>query len=229
MLPKIKLPTFFVEVVSTGKKHKFHPYTAKNQEVLLIALEGGNKFEIINACEELLNECVEGIDAKNLPIFDFENIFLKLRIASSGEVINLSIPHLDSTKCNHKESVEMNLNDIKIKQVPEHKKSFDLSEDIGITMKYPTMADTANEDTKELLINCIESIYDKENVYLAKDFSKEELNDWVGSLENKHINKIREFFDTMPKVYMEITYKCSKCGETESRIIEGFENFFTTP
>lgn len=229
MLPKITLPTFFVELISTGKKHKFHPYTSKQQEILLISLEGENKDEIINACEDLLNDCVEDIDAKTLPIFDFECLFLKLRIASSGEIITLSVPHLNNPDCDHKQKIDLNLNDIKIRQCPNHSKTFDLSDTIGVTMKYPTMADSTTSSSKDLLLKCIESIYDADNVYLAKDFSKEELEDWVGSLENKHINKIKDFFDTMPKVFFEIKYKCNKCGVEETRIIEGFENFFITP
>lgn len=229
MLPKVTLPTFFVELISTGKKHKFHPYTSKQQELLLIALESENKEEINVACENLLNECVEGIDAKSLPIFDFECLFLKLRIASSGEIINLSVPHLDNSECEYKQNIELNLNDIKIRQFPTHSKTFDLTDSVGVTMRYPTMTDSAFSSSKELVINCIESIYDNDNIYLSKDFSKNELEEWVGSLENKHIAKIKEFFDTMPKVYFEIRYNCNKCGKEEVRVIEGFENFFTTP
>ena len=230
-LPSIKLPTFLVDLISTGKTHKYRPYTAKDQEILLIAMEGGNKAEIINATEELLDTCVEGIDAHSLPIFDFEYLFLKLRIVSSGEIIKLSVPHLNEENlatCDHKEDIELNLNDIKFKQFPEHKKTIDITEEVGVTMKYPTIISATVSSTRELLISCIDSIYDKDAVYPAKESSKEELESWVGSLENKHIIKIKEFFDTMPQVYLEVTYTCSKCGKTETRIVEGFESFFTS-
>lgn len=228
-LPKIALPIFFVELISTGKKHKFRPYTSKQQEILLIALEGENKLEIITACENLLNDCVEGIDAKSIPMFDFECLFIKLRIASSGEIINLTVPHLDDAECDYKQSVELNLNDIKIEQDPKHNKTIDFGGDIGVTMRYPTMLDSTSSTPKELLLSCIESIYDKDNLYPTKDITVVELEEWVGSLENKHINQIKEFFDTMPKVHLEIEYTCNKCGKVEKRVIEGFENFFTTP
>ena len=229
ILPKITLPTFFVDLISTGKRHKFKPYTSKEQEILLMALEGENKLEIITACEELIDKCVDGVTAKTLPIFDFECLFLKLRIASSGEIINLTVPHLDSEDCDHKESVELNLNDIKVKQNPKHKKVIDFNNEVGVVMRYPTMSDSAFANPKDLLLACIESIYDKETVYPSKDITTQELDEWVGSLENKHIIMVKEFFDTMPKVQFEIKYTCSKCGKVEERIIEGFENFFTTP
>lgn len=229
MLPKIALPTFFVDLISTGKKHKIRPYTAKEQEILLIALEGDNKEEIINACEDLLNNCVEGIDAKSLPIFDFEYLFLKLRIISSGEVVELSVPHIDNKECDHKESVELNLNSIKIEKNEKHTNTIELDKNVGVIMRYPNMSDSLITTPKDLLINCIESIYDSESVYPTKDVSKEELEEWVGTLENKHIIKIKKFFDTMPRVFVELKYTCSKCGKKEKRTIDGFDNFFTTP
>jgi len=229
MLPKLSLPTFFVNLISTGNKHKIRPYTSKEQEILLIAMEGNNKDEIINATEDLINNCVEGVDAKSLPIYDFEYLFLKLRIISSGEVIELNVPHADPTKCDNKQLVELNLNDIKIKKDDNHTNKIELDNNIGVIMRYPTMRDTSIETPKELLISCIESIYDSENVYPSKETTKEELEEWIGSLENKHIVKIKEFFDTMPKVFVELEYTCNKCGEKEIRVIDGFDNFFTTP
>ena len=231
-LPKIALPSFFVDLISTKKKHKYHPYTAKDQEILLIAMTGGNKEEIINATEELLDSSVEGIVAHDLPIFDFEHLFIKLRIVSSGDIIRLSVPHINpeyAENCSFKEEVELNLSDVKIKINPKHKKTIDLSDDVGVIMKYPTISNSVTSTPKELLISCIESIYDKEKVYPASESSKEELEAWVDGLQNKHIAKIKQFFDTMPQVYIEIEYTCTNCGKKEKRVIEGFENFFITP
>lgn len=228
-LPKITLPTFFVNLISTKKKHKYHPYTVKNQEILLIALEGGNKAEIINACEDLIDSCVEGVVAKELPIFDFEHLFLKLRIVSSGDIINLSVPHLNNEECSHIENVELNLSNIKIKESKEHKKTIELNDSIGIVMKYPTISAAIAANPKELLINCIESIYDAEGVYPANQSTPDELEEWIDNLEKKNINKIKTFFDTMPQIYVEVEYICSKCGKKEKRVIEGFETFFGMP
>jgi len=225
-LPKPNIPVFFTELISTNKKHKFRPYTVAEQEALLIALEGSNQLEIINACETLINNCVEGVDASKLPSFDFEYLFLKLRIASSGEIVELSVSH-DSDECDHSQNIELNLNDIKIRKSDKHTKKIDITSEIGVVMKYPGFSDVAFKDSKELLISCIESIYDSENNYLAKDFSNEELMSWIGDLENKHLLKIKEFFDTMPKIYLELNWKCSKCGKSETKVIEDFTDFFS--
>lgn len=226
MLPKIKLPTYFVHLIGTGKNHKIQPYTVKDQELLLMALEGKNKFEIIEACNNLIKSCSEDIDINKLPSFDFEMLFLKLRAISSGEVIELYIPHADNSECKHKQVVELNIDDIKFTLDEEHKKTIDLDDEIGVIMRYPSFFEVATLSMKEIIVECIESIYDKENVIESSSVTKEELSSWVEELQNKQLLLIRKFFETMPKVYLEINYTCSECGKEETRIIEGFENFF---
>jgi len=228
-LPNIKLPTFFCELLSTKGKHKYHPYTVKDQELLLIALEGENKDEIVNACVDLVNNCVEGIKAEQLPIFDFEYLFLKLKIASSGDSIVLNVPHADNSTCDYKQEVELNLNNIIFEKDDAHTLKIELTDKIGIVMKYPTISDSIMTEPKEILFNCIDYIYDDQNVYSSKDTSKKELEEWIGNLEPKQMNKIKSFFDTMPKVQLAVEYTCDKCGVKERRTIEGFDNFFTTP
>ena len=49
-------------------------------------------------------------------------------------------------------------------------------------------------------INCIDYIYDEDNVYYAKDTTKEELTDFVDNLQQTHLEKIKTFFDTLPEI-----------------------------
>ncbi len=55
-----------------------------------------------------------------------------------------------------------------------------------------------NEMMINILIDCIDYIYDKEEIYYAKDSTKQELEDFVDSLQQKDMEKFKEFFDTMP-------------------------------
>lgn len=224
MLPKLKLPTYFVELIGDGKKHKIHPYTVKDQELLLLALESANTEEIIEACNQLIENCTEDVDIKKLATFDFEMLFLKLRAVSSGEVIELIVPH---TECGNKQNVELKIDDIKFKTFDNHSKTIEFTNDVGVVMRYPTFIETTTLSTKELILNCIESIYDKDNVIDASTVPSNELEEWINSFENKYLIKIRDFFLTMPKVFLEVKFKCSKCGEEQTRIVEGFENFFS--
>jgi len=40
------------------------------------------------------------------------------------------------------------------------------------------------------------------------------------------MEKVQRFFDTVPKLTHEITFKCKKCKYEEDITIEGLQNFF---
>jgi hypothetical protein len=58
----------------------------------------------------------------------------------------------------------------------------------------------------DIVKNCIEKVYVGDKLYFAKDYSDEELEEFVTSLSVNTFNKIQEFFTTMPKLYHEIKY-----------------------
>ena len=100
-------------------------------------------------------------------------------------------------------------------------------------MKYPKMSlikdNTDTDDFNvvlELIMDCIDYIYDANNVYYAKDSSKEELTEFLDSLQSKDLEKIKEFFDTMPKLKKKIDFSCNKCGYQENVELEGLQSFF---
>jgi hypothetical protein len=57
-------------------------------------------------------------------------------------------------------------------------------------------------------ISSIDYIYDKENVYYAKDASEEELIDFVESLNREQFAMIQTFFESIPRLKKEIKFKC---------------------
>jgi len=78
----------------------------------------------------------------------------------------------------------------------------------------------------DLIINCIDYIYDKDNLYYAKDSTKEELMEFLDSLQSKDLEKIKTFFDTMPKLKKNVDFRCNKCGYHENMELEGLQSFF---
>jgi hypothetical protein len=224
MLPQINLPKYKVELISTGKKHTFRPYTVKEEEILALARESENLEDITEAIVNLINNCVEGVDARTLPIFDFEYLFLKLKTVSSGDKIELIVPHQSETDCDHKQIVEIDLNNLKIKNNPDHSKDIKINDQIGVVMKYPSFLDISTKSNVEMFVDSIDYIYDEENVYKNSTF--EEKKEWLMLLDKISFNKIQKFFETSPKVYLEITWTCQKCGKTETRIEEGIDRFF---
>ena len=56
--------------------------------------------------------------------------------------------------------------------------------------------------------------------------SETELNDFIDSLNTEQFAKIRDFFETMPKLSHTAKYVCSTCGEEKETTITGLNSFF---
>ena len=87
-LPKLETPTYELELPSTGEKLKYRPFLVKEQKNLMLASESEVETEIQNALANLIAECTFGkIDPFEVPLFDVEFMFLRIRVKSVGEKI----------------------------------------------------------------------------------------------------------------------------------------------
>jgi hypothetical protein len=100
-------------------------------------------------------------------------------------------------------------------------------------LKYPTFEMVQkyeglqeNDLMTNVLVDCIDYIYDKEQMYYAKDSTRDELIEFVDSLQQKDLEKIKLFFDTIPEVKKDVTFDCPKCKYKEEIAIKGIQNFF---
>lgn len=242
-LPKIDVPIYDVKLISTGKKVRFRPFTVKEEKLFLMASESEDSSATINTIKQVLNNCiVDEIDIESLPLFDIEFLFVNLRARSISEVVNLKyrcnnmVKSEDDTekKCNNLVEVDLNVLDIKPEAGANHTNKIEITDKLGIVMKYPKMdaivISTENKDdfdiVIDLILDCIDYIYDADNVYYAKDTTREELMDFLDSLQSKDLDKIKEFFETMPKMKKEIDFSCKKCGYHEKIELEGIQSFF---
>ena len=111
-LPKVTAPTYELELPSSGKKIKYRPFLVKEEKVLLIAMDSEDEKQITNSVIDVLKSCIltRGVRPENLPSFDLEYIFLRIRAASVGEVITLNVTCLDdnTTQVSH----DINLNEV---------------------------------------------------------------------------------------------------------------------
>jgi len=242
MLPKIDVPIYELELLSSGKKIRFRPFLVKEQKLLLMATHSEDTKDSLNVVKQISKNCIlDDIDVESLPVFDLEYIFLNLRARSVNEVVNLQY------KCNNKivdekneektcgsvEKFDINLLEIQPIKNPNHNKKIMLTDNLGIVMKYPTFeivsklsSQTEEEILIELLINCIDYIFDTDKIYYAKDVSKEELVEFIDNLQQKDLEKIQQFFETSPKLKKDLTFSCRKCGYKENIVLEGLQNFF---
>ena len=208
-LPKIDVPIYDVKLISTGKKVRFRPFTVKEEKLFLMASESSDSESIITAITQVLNNCVlDDIDIESLPLFDVEYLFLNLRARSISEVVNLKYKcnnkvtneEGDEKKCNNEVQLDVNILEIEPQNNPIHTSKIELSSNLGIVMKYPKMSFMNNMDSKDefdaildIIIDCIDYIYDEDNVYYAKDTDRKELVEFVESLQSKDLDKIKQF------------------------------------
>jgi len=155
-------------------------------------------------------------------------LFLNLRGKSVGEVIEVKLGHTEGD-CKALTDASIKIDAIGIVNEISDGKIM-LTEDVGVKMRYPTVQDVAkldmrnSDDTFGLIAQCIEYIYDKENVY--NEFTQQEIIDWVGNLNQAQFKNIASFFEEMPKLSYDLKWKCDACGESETRTIEGLQGFF---
>ncbi len=214
-LPKIDQPIFDMTIPSIGKNITFRPFLVKEEKILLIAQQSGNDTEVIRAIKQILNNCILiDIDLDSLAIFDIEYMFLKLRSKSVNNIVKLSYRDVEDGEVYN---FELDLDTIEIK-IPEHINSkIEITDDVGMTMKYPaaSITDRMKEFDNEVdlmtffIVNCIDTIYDEDNVYVASDFTEEEISEFLDGLNVKSFEKIREFFENIPRLYHKIEYKNS--------------------
>lgn len=232
-LPKLSVPMYDLKLPVTGSMIKYRPFLVKEEKILLMAMESQNETEIINAMKTIIRNCTTlRKKVEDLPTFEIEYIFLKIRAKSVGEVskINITCPDDGETKV----EVEVNLDEIKVSMDKDHTNKIMITDDIGLTMKYPSLdmfvKDNFNlrnvtaETAFEMTADCIESVFEGEEV--TEDASKKELLEFLDNLSNQQFAKIQKFFDTMPKLSHKITVVNPNTEVESEVVIEGLAAFF---
>ena len=209
-----------------------------------MAMESKDTAAMTKAMREIISSCTDGdVDTKDLAPFDLEYFFLQLRGRSIGEIIEVKAPRPPNfTNC-CKEAEEgdvcdlnINIDDIKVDTSKIKPADIEVTKDIGVKMKYPQMesvqkynieGDTMkSEDIFKLIIDCVDYIWDGDDIFQAKDHTKKELNDFIESLSTEQFNKVRKYFESMPRLKHKITWTCSKCDKSADVMLEGLDSFF---
>jgi hypothetical protein len=234
-LPKLGYPTYELELPSTGKTIKYRPFLVKEEKVLLLALESQDEKQVINAVKDLIKNCVVSrIKVEELPSFDLEYLFLKIRAASIGETIVMNVTCLDDNET-EVEAV-ININEVEVFKPEGHDSKIMFDEESGIVMRYPSMKqfvereflqkDMKTEEVYEFIADSIDQIFQGEEVYDSGTTTKKEFREFVDSLTTKQFEKIQQFYTTSPKLRHTFTVVNPKTGKDSEYTIEGLQNFF---
>ena len=234
-LPRIDVPTYELVVPSTDEKIKYRPFLVKEEKILLIAMESGENKDIIQGVKQIVSECTfNKLELGDMPMFDVEFMFLNIRAKSVGEISKLKVLCQDDkvTYAN----VEVDLSKIEVQVEDDHTNKIELSDEMGVIMKYPSIdsfstagiAEITASNMLDVIVACIDTIYDKkgEEVYDSKDSTQKELVDFVEQLNTKQFQEVQKFFDTMPKLRHEIKVKNPKTKKESKVVLTGLSDFF---
>ena len=236
-LPKIKHPTFSLELISNGKTVRYRPFTVKEEKILLVAQLSNDHKQVNEAIKQVVTNCVVDLnfDVDSLATFDVEYFFINLRSKSVNNVVDIYLKDLEDEK---QYNFKVNLDDIKIVRKPNHDKKIHLYDELGVVMKYPNytigaemfVKDGSIDDVTallEMIAKCIDTIYDGDKIYTAgEDFDSVEAITFVNDLPIEAVDKFKDFFDTFPEIEYVINYTNS-LGNERSYKLSGINDFFT--
>jgi len=234
-LPKLTTPVYEIVIPSNDEKIKYRPFLVKEEKLLLIAMESGKQEEVVEAVRGIVEECTYNkLNLGSLPMFDVEYIFLNIRAKSVGEIseVRMLCPDDNETYAN----AEVNLSEVVVQVEEGHTNKIELTDEMGMYMTYPTInsfvatgiTEVSASNMLSIIASCIAQIYDKkgEEVFDAKDQTKEELIEFVEQLNTTQFRELQNFFDTMPKLKHEIIVKNPKTGVENNMVLQGLSDFF---
>jgi len=245
-LPRVITPTYELTIPSSGEKVSYRPFLVKEEKILLMAIESGGHASMAKAMKDIISACTEDrVNVRDLAPFDIEYFFLQLRGRSIGDVINLDLRKPSNIVCEEEEgencdqvcNISVKIDDIKVDSSVQTESKIELTDTIGVKMNYPQLETVSkyagtlgvnmkSEDVFKLINECIEYIWDEDEIFKAKDSTKNELNEFVESLNTNQFSKIRNFFEGMPRLKHTIEWQCPKCDKKTPMLLEGIDAFF---
>ena len=233
-LPKLQTPTYELKLPSSNAVVKFRPFLVKEEKILMMAQEAGDTNSMMNGVKQIIQNCIispADMKMETMPMFDLEYVFLKLRSKSVGENVKVG---LGCDECDATTQVDINLDEVKVDKPKDHDPKIMLNDQIGITMKYPRV-DTMEgigeiggiEEGFNVIKRCVETIFTTDGeVHELRDATEKEADEFFESLTSDQFQKIRDFFDSMPKLSHKVKFKCTGCKKENVRTLEGMASFF---
>jgi Zn finger protein HypA/HybF involved in hydrogenase expression len=235
-LPMQQAPLYTVTIPSSKKEVKYRPFLVKEEKALLIAQQSEDSKVMIDTLKQVLVNCIQDkIDPNDLAIFDCEYLFTQIRSKSVGEDAELVFLCDDCESEDAKIKARIDITKSQVYFPKGHTTKIALFDDVGVVLKYPRL-DTleAIEKVKdgnidalfELVISCIDYIYNTDEVFYPKDQTKQENLTWLENLTQEQFGKIQAWFEDMPRLQQDVQYKCPVCQKQHDKVLEGIDYFF---
>ena len=233
-LPEPKTAIYSTTLPSNGAKIKYQPWDGVMEKSLQVALMDDDKDTIRNTMMSIIDKCTfNELDVEQLPDVDVDWMIAQLRIKSVGELVDLTAI---CGNCSKEYDFSVNLMDAKITDENKELRGKPIKlvdEDIYFTLNLPSKPNIEryNNDPSEftidmLIASMIKTISTSEEVFSPKDYSKEELLNYVAKFNKKKMVGVYEFVDSLPKVVTDTTAVCRHCKTKHEIHLEGTDFFF---
>ena len=231
-LPKIDSPIFHVTVPVLDVKLTLRPYLMKEEKILLLAQQSEDSAQIILAMKQVIGNCiVDGdFDIEQAPNFAIEFLLMQLRKQSVGSNVKVSYEDNEDGEIY---DFEVDLDTIELNVDPKHDAAIEITEDIGLLMKYPTLnsvglmkPDDEITSTFNIIRSTIDKVFTDDEVIEFNTHSEQEQIDFLEQMSKDQIDKIIQFFDTIPTYRHTLNYTNKKGNERKIEL-EGISDFFT--
>lgn len=196
------------------------------------------------------------VDVDELPMYVIDYIFLMLRAKSVGETVEAEFkcnhmidkitdpieegqpPVVTQVPCNGRFNITFSLLEAFVKFPEDYNQKciIQLSDTVGIRLKSPSFSKfrsvgTASKGlfdiTDEFIFACVDTVFDDDKVLLPiKDFTLQELSEFIESFPADKISQITEFFANQPKLTLILNITCPKCGNKSIVELNGLKDFF---
>lgn len=238
-LPILTTQNYELTLPSTDRQVKFRPFLVKEEKVLLQALESEDTKQLVTAIKDIVSACTYGeLNVDEMPLFDLEYIFLQIRTKSVGETAKVKLLCSDDKETYA--DVEIDLTKVEVHVEDDHDNNILIDENrkLGMIMKYPTInsidhtMDVTGLKTKQLfdmIGNTIYQIYEGDKTYMAKDYGKNDLQQFIEALDSKTFDKITKFYQTMPVLKHTVEFENPKTKVKNSITLQGIQDFFALP
>jgi hypothetical protein len=234
-LPKLGVPQYELKLPSNGKTIKYRPFLVKEEKVLLLALESEDEKQIIAAVKNVLKSCViSRIKVDQLPSFDLEYLFLKIRAAAVGEMIEMNVTCNDDNTT--PVTANINIDDVEVFKPEGHTNKIMLNDTTGMIMNYPSMdrfietqfleKGIETDEIFDFIADHIDQLFDSDEVYDSSTTTKKEFREFVESLTTKQFESIQDFYESMPRLTHKFTVTNPNTGNECEYTIEGLQSFF---
>ena len=237
-LPKVETPTYELTLPSQDLQVKYRPFLVREEKILMMANEAGEKKDITHTTMEVLQSCTfNEIDIQRLPLFDIEYLFLNIRAKSVGEKAKFKILCKDDMETYAEVEVDLTKIDVQVDDSHTNDVVLDEERKLGVVFAYPTYVHLKNnvniekmdvKTTFNMISGCIDHIYEGEKIYPSKDTTEKERMNFLESLNGDQFDKLRKFFETMPTLKHEVEVENPKTKVKNKVSFSGLSDFFTS-